>query len=58
LLAARIANEITPQEYFELLQRGDVIDPKKQFEDHQREQDESAPSPARPEPKPGEQAAA
>lgn len=58
LLAARIANEITPQEYFELLQRGDVIDPEKQFEDHQREQDESAPSPARPEPKPGEQAAA
>jgi hypothetical protein len=58
LLAARIANEITPREYFDLLQRGDVIDPAKQFEEHQREKDEEAPNPARPTPRPGEAVAA
>jgi hypothetical protein len=58
LLAARIANELTPREYFDILQRGDVIDPSKQFDDHQREQTEEGPNPVRPTVKPADKAEA
>jgi hypothetical protein len=47
LLAGRIANEITEQEYFDLLQRGDVIDPGKSFEEHQEQKAAQSGPPVR-----------
>jgi hypothetical protein len=54
------SGNISKQEAFELLQRGDVIDPTKQYEEHQAQIEVDTPSPARPaiEPKPGEGMAA
>jgi len=43
LVAAVQAGEVSSREFFELLQRHDVIDPAKTFEEHQAEVDAQAP---------------
>lgn len=55
LFAGVQSGNISRRECFELLQRGDVIDGAKDYEEHQREIDEEAPTLAMPKPKPGEQ---
>jgi hypothetical protein len=52
LFAGVMSGNISKRELFELLQRGDVIDGEKQYEEHQREIDEEAPTLARPDVKP------
>lgn len=52
LFAGVVSGNISKQELFVLLQRGDVIDGEKSYDEHQREIDESTPDPARPRPKP------
>jgi hypothetical protein len=54
LFAGVTSGNISKRELFELLQRGDVIDGEKQYEEHQREIDEEAPTLAPPKPKPGD----
>jgi hypothetical protein len=56
LFAGVQSGNISKRECFELLQRGDVIDPTKQYEEHQAEVEVETPAPAKP--KPGEAAAA
>lgn len=55
-----VSGNISKQELFVLLQRGDVIDGEKTFDEHQAEIDIDTPDLARPDakPKPGEEAAA
>ncbi len=57
-LGAVQAGELSSQEFFELLQRGDVIDGGKSFDEHQSEIEIQAPAPTRPAlPAPMEEAA-
>lgn len=59
LVAANQAGKISDEEFFDLMQRGDVIDAEVKFDEHQAKIDVQSPAPARPEPKkPGEQVAA
>lgn len=51
LFAGVMSGNISKRELFELLQRGDVIDGQKGYEEHQREIDEEAPTLARPDAK-------
>jgi hypothetical protein len=58
LVGAVQAGKISDEEFFDLMQRGDVIDGEKTFEAHQAQIEITAPNPARPTPKPGEAVAA
>jgi hypothetical protein len=58
LLAAVVAGKISDQEYFDQLQRYDVIAGEKTFEEHQAQVETQNPAPVRPTPKQGEAAAA
>lgn len=60
LLANVMAGKISDREYYEILQRHDVLDSEKPFEEHEAEVEITAPAPARPAPKakPGEEIAA
>jgi hypothetical protein len=57
LVGAVQSGNLSKQEFFDLLQRGDVIDGEKTYEEHQEEID-SSPPPAPAKPKPGEEMAA
>lgn len=50
LLAAVLGGEMTRREYFDLLQRADVIDAEVDFDEHDRLLAEQGPTPARPDP--------
>jgi hypothetical protein len=58
LFAGVQGGHISEREAFDLLQRGDVIDPEISFEEHQANVEITAPAPARPDVKPGEAVAA
>jgi hypothetical protein len=55
LLAAVVAGKISDQEYFDQLQRYDVIAGEKTFEEHQAQVETQNPAPARPDAKPGQE---